>query len=141
MVKKILTLFVSTGLFAALGTANSCAPTAPNETSTTTLVSVPSSLALTRSAPSQNASIGLSCGCSFPLSVFGYAGDTSVIHFSVGELPDSTVHTVSAWFDPSLLTGSGVDSALIILTTPNDSVSPSRPGNPLYDTLRVRAAY
>ncbi len=130
-------------LSAIVISSNSCAPTAPPEPNTpVTLNAAPSSLALARTSPSQNASLGLSCGCSFRLSVAGYGGDTALIHFSIGEFPDSSTHNVSAFVNPaSLPAGSGKDSAWIALTTPHDSISPSNAGTPLYDTLRVLLTY
>ena len=126
----------------AAGT-QSCSPTAPNEQQVPiTLSAVPTSLTLTRANPSQSASLGLSCGCGFILGVTGYGGDTALIHFSVVERPDSSIHIVSAWVNPaSLPAGSGKDSAWIGLRTPNDSVNSSQPGTPIYDTLRVLLTY
>ncbi len=123
-------------------TSESCAPTAPPDNGIVSLVSTPSSLALTRTDSSQGSSTGLTCGCGFFLSVLGYGGDTSVIHFSFGERRDTliTIHNVIATFNPSRLAGTGSDSAWIALYTPNDSTQ-TNPGTPLYDTLRVKATY
>ncbi|HZK75575.1 MAG TPA: hypothetical protein VFD13_01590 [Candidatus Kapabacteria bacterium] len=142
MLKKILTFVLSTGVFVLLSAGfNSCAPTAPNAPATT-LISAPSSLTLSKADSSASSSIGLSCGCTFPLTVIGY-GDTSIIHFSFAEKLDSklTTHNLSARIIPSSLSSPGTASSWIRLSTPNDSVTPSTPGTPLYDTINVTASY
>ena len=144
MTSKILRLFLLAGMLSfSVLMADSCAPTAPKETGTTSLVSTPSSLTLTRTDSSQSSVTGLTCGCSYLLSVTGYGGDTNVIHFSFAERRDTliTLHTVIVTIHPSTLVGSGKDSAWIALYTPNDSINPATRGTPLYDTLRVNATY
>ncbi len=142
MKKILIALACATLISAVASISDSCSPTAPNDTAIPiTLNSVPGGLTLTRTNISQSASVGLSCGCAFPLSVTGYGGDTALIHFIVWEVPDSSTHTVNASVDPaSLPAGPGQDSAWIGLTTKNDSTQ-SNPGTPLYDTLRAYVAY
>ncbi|HEX5315565.1 MAG TPA: hypothetical protein VFX22_02850 [Candidatus Kapabacteria bacterium] len=143
MVKKILNVVLFAGVFGVIGFSfNSCAPTAPSETSATTLISAPSSLALTSAALSGSSAIALSCGCPFNLSVMGY-GDTSIIHFSFAERLDtliSTHHLNANIIPPSPAVGDTV-SSWIALATPHDSVSPSNRGTLLYDTVRVTAIH
>lgn len=104
MKKILIALACATLISAVASISDSCSPTAPNDTAIPiTLNSVPGGLTLTRTNISQSASVGLSCGCAFPLSVTGYGGDTALIHFIVWEVPDSSTHTVNASVDPASL--------------------------------------
>ncbi len=143
MLKKILTVVLSIGPFVAISlTSNSCAPTPPTGPATT-LYAAPSNLTLTRTDSTGSSAIGLSCGCPFDLTVTGYGGDTSKIHFSFGERLDTpiTTHNLSVKIIPSSFpAGPDTITAWIGLYYRSDSTASSR-GTPLYDTVRVTAIH
>ncbi len=146
--KKIVFLAIFATLVAAIGTGtNSCAPTSPLVPDTTKLVSAPSSATITWVGTSKvdsvaGFSVGLTCGCPFAYTVVSYGDDTSVIHFNVGDGPDSlTTHTVTANIYPSQLpAGPDTVSAWVVLMTWHDRTSSST-GIQLFDTIRVTAIY
>ncbi len=143
--KKAINLVFSAAWFVAMGIYfSSCAPSAPPQQDTTTLLSAPPTLSLTRMDSTQSSAISLSCGCPFgklyinsgPFMVTGY-GDTSTIKFSFKETLDTLVniHTLYASITPSVLPSPGSSSSWIALYY-NDYGQ-----NPLYDTIRVTATY
>ncbi|HET6401571.1 MAG TPA: hypothetical protein VFH95_09250 [Candidatus Kapabacteria bacterium] len=142
MLKKILTVVLTTSLFVAIGvTSNSCAPTAPDSPATT-LGAAPPNLTLTKTDSTGGSAIGLSCGCTFALTITGQRGDANV-HFVFNEPLDTviTTHNLSATFFHSL-PHAGPDTTLawIGLYYRSDSTA-NNPGTPLYDTVRVTAIY
>jgi hypothetical protein len=139
--KRIVTL----AFFTALGIGfYSCAPTT-NVQDTTTLLSAPSTMALTVAAPKDSSSISLSCGCPFgpldinsgPLTITGY-GDTTVIKFSFKESIGTllSIHTLLAHISFADTSKSPHSSSSWIALYFLDQGQ-----YPLYDTIRVNATY